>query len=200
MSGTPEGPASLLAARRCPRALLDHCPGPGLGASPCYPGLMTLVLRRLGQNNFSSSDPHASLSLPQLAPQPPTPRFCSVSVRLAAVLWDSVLERSAPRPRSARPCGRVVDSIRCSLGREGIQRSPPASEAPAALGESPEKESPELPAWAAAVSAVDPGSWADWGITRFPTAQVLWPRCFECTGKDAAGALASSTHYCFVVR
>lgn len=75
------------------------------GCQPLLPRTDDLVLRGHGQGDCSSSGPRASLSSPQLAADPPAPRFRSVPARFAAAPWGRVLELSAPRPRGTRACG-----------------------------------------------------------------------------------------------
>ena len=146
----PGGPASLFPARRGPRPLSDHCAGHRLGARPCYPGLMTLVLRRLGHGDFSFSKPRATLSPPQLAPHPAAQWFCLTRVGLAVALGESVLERSEPRPGGHILTGAWWTVLRLfgavSGGRE---RNPEVSagfrSSRGTRGIPGAKESPELP-------------------------------------------------------
>lgn len=126
----PGGPASLFPVCAGPRLLSDHCPGHLVGASLCYPGSMTLVLRIVGRRDFSFSD----LSAPLLAP-PPT---------RSAPHYTEVLVNRFPVSCGARGmCAGVLCAHRL-WGREGIQRSPRASEASAVLVESRSKEGPGL--------------------------------------------------------
>lgn len=112
---------------------------------------MTLVLRRLGQSDFSFSKPRAALSPPQLAPHPATQCFRLTRVGLAVALGERVLGRSEPRPGGHILAGALWTVLwlfgAVSGGREsnpevsaGFRSSWDTSGVPGA------KESPELPA------------------------------------------------------
>lgn len=126
-SATAQGPLS------------DHCPGHQLGASPCHPGWMTLVLQRLGQSDFSSSEP-VPLSPPQLAPHPATQRFWLIRGGFSRALRGDTEGTSSRGLLSS-----ICRSLAPALGRGRLQRGPPAAAATEVLAESPVCETPGAP-------------------------------------------------------
>lgn len=168
----PGGPASLFPTRDGPRRLSDPCSSVQLGASSCYPGLMTLVLRRLEQADVRQL--RVSGSPPWTYRLLPAQRFGVARVGLAAALRKDVLERCAPRPGAHVLAGASWTGLQffgaVSGAGGGIQKSLRASASRGVLTEYCLRVVRTLVNHPSPLSSCDepglPGKWERWVVYR----------------------------------
>ena len=168
----PGGPASLFPTRDGPRRLSDPCSSVQLGASSCYPGLMTLVLRRLEQADVRQL--RVSGSPPWTYRLLPAQRFGVARVGLAAALRKDVLERCAPGPGAHVLAGASWTGLQffgaVSGAGGGIQKSLWASASRGVLTEYCLRVVRTLVNHPSPLSSCDepglPGKWERWVVYR----------------------------------